>query len=158
MFVLEPPQYEDLIANCWIEETGCWAWQGPVDAQGFGVVTILGYELHVHRAVWTYLNPTKPATIDFHMTCRNNTCVNPEHMSNPGKPVRIPVSEVHNPFYVPGKRPEEEEIITMREEHSKGRSFKNIYMTSPYSSEVIRKILIGETYTKIAGPIAHKVV
>lgn len=67
-------------------DMGCWQWQSPVDADGYGSFTLnfdgKKYALRAHRYSWIMSNkqdwPTdKPVA---RHVCNNPSCVNPEHI------------------------------------------------------------------------------
>lgn len=86
------PRAERLRARTVTNEQGCWLWQGPKKATGYGLFGI--YEEGRSRVVsahrWSYehfVGPI-PAGMELDHVCRNRECVNPDHLE--------PVSHAEN--------------------------------------------------------------
>lgn len=62
----------------------CWPWLGALDNHGYGKVWKDGRSQCAHLVVYeslapTFHLPTRPAGMEYHHTCDNNSCVNPFH-------------------------------------------------------------------------------
>lgn len=63
-----------------VTESGCWAWQGEMNRNGYGRVRIKGRRMMVHRVLYERLvAPIREGLLLDHL-CRNRNCCNPQHM------------------------------------------------------------------------------
>lgn len=59
---------------------GCWEWQGRLNADGYGRLTIDRKTHYAHRAAFeTWIRPLLPNEVVMHR-CDNPRCCNPEHL------------------------------------------------------------------------------
>ncbi len=58
----------------------CWEWLGSLNAKGYGVVGVNSRHLLAHRAVWECLVGPITDGLQIDHLCRNNRCVNPDHL------------------------------------------------------------------------------
>jgi len=58
----------------------CWQWVGAKKAAGYGQFMVDGRKVIAHR--WSYVNFVGPIPEGYEIdhTCRNRSCVNPEHL------------------------------------------------------------------------------
>lgn len=63
-----------------VTESGCWEWQGARQDRGYGVLTVLGYQIRTHRYFYESLVGPVPDGLELDHLCRNPPCVNPEHL------------------------------------------------------------------------------
>lgn len=75
-----PKRGADLTRYAVDHATGCWAWQGALSQQGYGVARYGGRYAAAHRAVWLASGREIPAGAHLHHICRNRACVNPDHV------------------------------------------------------------------------------
>ena len=67
-------------------EAPCWLWLGYKNAQGYGIlsfaeVTGHGGQISAHRVSWAlHTDLLPPKGWHLHHTCRNKSCVNPDHL------------------------------------------------------------------------------
>jgi hypothetical protein len=59
---------------------GCWLWTGYVDPNGYGIVSIKGVSVRVHRAVYWWLVEVIPHRVEIDHLCANKHCCNPDHL------------------------------------------------------------------------------
>lgn len=78
--------------------TECWIWQGFEHPRGYGLVTMNGRSVSVHRAYYReYVGPIPTGLVLDHL-CRVKLCVNPDHLEavtqtenvRRGRAVKIP--------------------------------------------------------------------
>lgn len=63
------------------DPSGCWEWQGKVNAvTGYGSKTFGGKTLLAHRWVWQMLLGPIPEGLVINHLCSNRKCVNPAHL------------------------------------------------------------------------------
>lgn len=58
----------------------CWTWIGSTDKRGYGRLWANGSHWKAHRLAYTLLTGTIPDGLELHHTCRNPSCVNPDHL------------------------------------------------------------------------------
>lgn len=62
------------------KSAGCWEWQGQVDRDGYGRMTV-NYRPHlVHRVAYELFIGAIPEDYEIDHLCRNRPCVNPAHL------------------------------------------------------------------------------
>lgn len=76
------------------EPDECWLWTGRRDGLGYGVLTVKGRNVGVHRLAYELLVGEVPAGRHIHHRCKVQACCNPAHLESlpPGRHSRI-----HNP-------------------------------------------------------------
>lgn len=65
------------------EDTGCWEWQGCVQANGYGRIRIGDRTYYVHRLAYWAWSPRVgaiPAGLDVCHKCDNRRCARPKHL------------------------------------------------------------------------------
>lgn len=59
----------------------CWEWQGAIRGRsGYGNFFVSGFTLVAHRVAYSLCVGPVPEGFDLHHTCRNRSCVNPDHL------------------------------------------------------------------------------
>ncbi|HET98764.1 hypothetical protein LCGC14_2132030 [marine sediment metagenome] len=76
--------------ECWVNITrkydvdpvsGCWVWNGAkCGRKGYGSVSINGHTRRAHRVVYEINKGTIPNGLQLDHSCRNTSCVNPDHL------------------------------------------------------------------------------
>lgn len=67
-----------------VSQTGCWEYQGGLNAQGYGYFWLRGQTVYAHRAMAYHhglLSSPKDGFKDIRHSCDNRKCCNPEHLS-----------------------------------------------------------------------------
>lgn len=62
-----------------IDENGCWVWQRGL-TRGYPRLGIRGLDQRAHRAYFEIAKGPIPEGYDIHHTCKNQLCVNPDHL------------------------------------------------------------------------------
>lgn len=69
-----------LLRTVEFDESGCWAWKGTIDHDGYGRVYHLGKKVRAHRLSYELLvGELTPGLVVDHV-CRNKACINPDHL------------------------------------------------------------------------------
>ena len=59
---------------------GCWEWQGGVNSNGYGVVSLEGKMWYTHRLVWSVFIGPIPEGMFVRHRCDNKLCSKPSHL------------------------------------------------------------------------------
>ena len=59
---------------------GCWEWQGATAGPGYGVLHVEGRAVLARRIIYELWRDTSLDNCSLRSTCKNNACVNPEHL------------------------------------------------------------------------------
>jgi len=60
--------------------TGCWTWSGPIQPNGYAMMSVGRSRRYVHRLAFeTWIGPI-PRGLDIDHLCRNRACCNPQHL------------------------------------------------------------------------------
>jgi hypothetical protein len=57
----------------------CWIWNGAKNGHGYGVITVFGRTVYVHRLTHWIVRGPVPDGLALDHLCRNPSCVNPLH-------------------------------------------------------------------------------
>lgn len=60
--------------------TGCWAWSGGTDKDGYGFLRFRGRRVKAHRLAWELLHGPIPQGMFVLHRCDNPPCVRPDHL------------------------------------------------------------------------------
>lgn len=63
-----------------VQDNGCWLWQGPIGAKGYGRSNLRGKQESAHRMVYEELVGPIPGDDSLDHICRVKSCVNPQHL------------------------------------------------------------------------------
>lgn len=75
----DSPEFDKWAANVSVSD-GCWAWTGPRNPEGYGLVSLRGRSERAHRVAWATLRwPLRQGEMVLHR-CDNPPCCNPEHL------------------------------------------------------------------------------
>ena len=73
-----------IFRRCKITESGCWEWQGYLNANGYGRVATgrsgRGGHEQTHRVTFEYATGIKPGGMVVHHKCAIRACCNPDHL------------------------------------------------------------------------------
>lgn len=71
---------ERFVGKYRVTETGCWEWLAARTRAGYGVFTVDGACVRVHRYAYELYNGPVPDGMVVDHLCRNRACVNPAHL------------------------------------------------------------------------------
>lgn len=63
-----------------IAESGCWAWLGAVNDDGYGRVNLAGKNKHAHRVSYELAKGPIPEGLVLDHLCKVRCCINPDHL------------------------------------------------------------------------------
>lgn len=76
--------------------TPCHVWTAGRDQKGYGKLTLCGREYRAHRVSYEFhIGPIEPELEIDHL-CRNEPCINPEHLEEVTSKVNTHRSPIHN--------------------------------------------------------------
>lgn len=61
-------------------EAGCWEWQGMLNKDGYGLMSVSGLNRTVHRLSYLIFNGEIDSHFQIDHLCRNRRCINPKHL------------------------------------------------------------------------------
>jgi hypothetical protein len=80
-FPVEPWVYEArILARTYVDEFGCWIWDGPLSPGGYGQVNAWQKRWLVHRLAYTVMVGEIPAGLQIDHLCRVRNCIRPDHL------------------------------------------------------------------------------
>lgn len=62
------------------DQSGCWLWQGRLNARGYATFKINGQNVGVHRWAYETYRGTIPDNLVLDHLCKVKSCVNPDHL------------------------------------------------------------------------------
>lgn len=65
----------------WKKIGDCHLWQGPLDRDGYGYITLRHESQRAHRVAYFICHGAIPDGFVVNHTCRNRSCVNPQHLN-----------------------------------------------------------------------------
>lgn len=63
-----------------MQDGGCWLWIGGRKKAGYGQFAVDGKKVIAHRWAYSHFIGPIPAGYEIDHTCRNSSCVNPDHL------------------------------------------------------------------------------
>lgn len=65
-----------------VDDNGCWIWQGPLNAYGYGQFPLgrRNHKAQAHRAFYEHHRGPIPSGLELDHLCRVRACVNPDHL------------------------------------------------------------------------------
>lgn len=64
-----------------VQRNGCWLWNAPLDKDGYGTFYLRRRNRRANRVAWFSVNGEIPPGLVINHTCRNRSCVNPQHLN-----------------------------------------------------------------------------
>ena len=78
---LSKEQLQEKIKNTiFLDDNGCWIWNGYIGTGGYGQISIERKPKSAHRVSYTAFVGDIPSGLDIDHICRNRACVNPNHL------------------------------------------------------------------------------
>lgn len=74
------PLLERVLLRSFVDDAGCWLYQGSLDAGGYSCLRIDGGNERGHRVTWEALNGPVPQGLHLDHLCRVRNCVNVFHL------------------------------------------------------------------------------
>lgn len=75
------PVIDRLLDRVDVDEDGCWLWQGCLNRQGYGQITLeFGKNALTHRVAWEHFEGAVPSELELDHLCRVRACCNPGHL------------------------------------------------------------------------------
>lgn len=76
-----PTLSDYLKSNIFVDDNGCWLWQGSINPRGYGNAGLFGDALVAHRLSYLCENgELPPPPLILRHTCDVPSCVNPKHL------------------------------------------------------------------------------
>lgn len=69
-----------LLQRTFVDDQGCWRWDGPVMPNGYGQANAWGKVWLVHRLAYTVMVGDIPTGLQIDHLCRVRNCINPTHL------------------------------------------------------------------------------
>ena len=69
-----------LSARLHVDENGCWIWQGALDVDGYGKISVRGKQLYTHRVMYEIAFGPIPEGLQLDHLCRTPACMRPAHL------------------------------------------------------------------------------
>lgn len=152
-----------LLAQCVPEpNTGCWLWEGALDAHGYGRFFVVGHSSKAHRASFELFKGPIPLLENtgahgacvLH-TCDTRACVNPDHlyigtqaqnmrdMDLRGRRYQHPPGKNHNVKLTP------QDIPRIRQMRAEGRSYGAIGRRFGVDHKSIQHVIAGRSWRHV---------
>lgn len=71
---------DQIKSNILIDQNGCWVWQKNLNKDGYAHMFHQKKTLRVHRVSYKIFKGPIPSGLDIDHLCRNQRCVNPDHL------------------------------------------------------------------------------
>lgn len=65
----------------WVKQGRCHVWTCPLDQDGYGTFYFRHKNRRAHRVAWFFAHGDLPDGMVINHTCRNRSCVNPQHLN-----------------------------------------------------------------------------
>jgi hypothetical protein len=135
------------------EPDECWEWQAARSPNGYGVTHWTGRSEQAHRIAFFLSGGYLPQGMQVCHACDNKPCCNPKHLFL-GTPKENMLDAIHKDRLARGERNAEakftpDQIQQIRQDHSAGKSQRQLAKESGVYQSTIRRIVIRETWNHI---------
>lgn len=77
---MKPTVEERLVARLKLVNSGCLEWQGCLDTNGYGTISVNARMRQAHRVSYELFVRVIPKGLEIDHLCRNKRCANPFHL------------------------------------------------------------------------------
>lgn len=151
------PRQVELVAHPKMD-TPCWIWTGHKNQDGYGIMSLNGHALLVHRVMYYFfVGDTRglPDSCILHK-CDVTSCCNPSHLFSGTKAENAldckAKGRTARGSKLPQARISEDKVYALRCEYADGASIKDLAEREQYAFSAMYSLLIGRRWTHVPHP------